>query len=191
MRRLFPLVLVALLVAPAARPSASRAALPANVEKVAEKGPVTEFRLRSNSMPILLVPRRAAPVATFMVVYHVGSRNEFPGCTGSAHLLEHMLFNKSTEHFGKAGGHKTIQVALREVGVDFSSTNMTTWNDRMNGFSTVPSDRLELAMQVEADRIRTARILDSEGVNCSEVIFKFSLLAASMVASKVSRMGRG
>ncbi|MBI5838138.1 MAG: insulinase family protein [Candidatus Eisenbacteria bacterium] len=162
MRRLLPIAFLALLAAPLSIPAPARAALPANVERVARKGPVTEYRLRSNGMPILLVPRHNAPVATFMVVYHVGSRNEFPGCTGSAHLLEHMLFNKSTEHFWKAGGHKTIQVALREVGVDFSSTNMTTWNDRMNGYSTVPSDRLELAMQVEADRMQTAKILDSE-----------------------------
>ena len=50
-----------------------------------------------------------------MVVYHVGSRNEAPGNTGSAHLLEHMLFNKSTENFGKANGHKTFQEVLYAV----------------------------------------------------------------------------
>jgi zinc protease len=48
-------------------------------------------------------------VFTFMVVYHVGSRNEAPGNTGSAHLLEHMIFNKSTENFGKARGRPTFQ----------------------------------------------------------------------------------
>ena len=154
-----------LALAAAVFPAAAKAAepvLPPNVEFVTHKDVVSEYRLRSNGMPILLVERHAAPVVTFMVVYHVGSRNEAPGNTGSAHLLEHMLFNKSTEHFGKAGGHKTIQVALHEAGVDFSSTNMTTWNDRMNGFSTVPSDKLELAMQIEADRMQTAKILDSE-----------------------------
>ena len=196
MRRLPLILALAALTVPVLRLAPARAALPANVEQVAQKGPVTEYRLRSNTMPILLVPRRAAPVVTFMVVYHVGSRNEFPGCTGSAHLLEHMLFNKSTEHFGKAGGHKTIQVALREVGVDFSSTNMTTWNDRMNGFSTVPSDQLELAMEVEADRMQTAKILDSErqpemsvvrneyeiGENRPETALEKAVVAAAIVA---------
>ena len=50
----------------------------------------------------------------------------------------------------------------------------------------------ELPQDFEADGLpQTTRILDSEGLYCSAEIFKFSLLAASMVASKVSRMGRG
>jgi len=137
-------------------------ALPANVELVETFRGVTQYRLKSNGMTILTVPNRAAPVVTFMVVYHVGSRNEGPGNTGSAHLLEHMIFNKSTENFGRAHGHKTFQEVLHVAGADFSSSNMTTWYDRMNGYSTVPSDKLELAMKIEADRLGRALILDSE-----------------------------
>ena len=85
-----------------------------------------------------------------------------PGNTGSAHLLEHMIFNKSTENFGKANGHKTFQEVLYEAGADFASSNMTTWYDRMNGYSTLPSDKLELAMKIEADRLGRGLILDSE-----------------------------
>lgn len=136
--------------------------LPANVEFVESVGGIAQYRLKSNDMTILLSQNRAAPVITFMVVYHVGSRNEAPGNTGSAHLLEHMIFNKSTENFGRAKGHKTFQEALYEAGADFSSTNMTTWNDRMNGYSTLPSDKLELAMKIEADRLGRALILDEE-----------------------------
>jgi zinc protease len=113
-------------------------------------------------MTILLVPDHTSPVITFMVVYHVGSRNEAPGNTGSAHLLEHMIFNKSTENFGRANGHKTFQEVLYEAGADFASTNMTTWYDRMNGYSTLPSNKLELAMKIEADRLGRGLILDSE-----------------------------
>ena len=114
--------------------------LPSNVELVESMGGISQYRLKSNGMTILLSPNHAAPVVTFMVVYHVGSRNEAPGNTGSAHLLEHMIFNKSTENFGKAKGHKTFQEALYEAGADYGSTNMTTWYDRMNGYSTLPSD---------------------------------------------------
>jgi zinc protease len=114
-------------------------ALPANVEHVETFGGISQYRLKSNGMTILLHQDRGAPVATFMVVYHVGSRNEAPGNTGSAHLLEHMIFNKSTENFGRAKGHKTFQEVLYEAGADAGSTNMTTWYDRMNGYSTVPS----------------------------------------------------
>lgn len=136
--------------------------LPANVERVDSYGGITQYRLRSNGMTLLLAPNHAAPVFTFLVVYHVGSRNEAPGTTGSAHLLEHLLFNKSTENFGRAHGHKTFQEVLYEAGADFGSTNMTTWNDRMTGYSTLPKDKLELAMRIEADRLGRGLILDSE-----------------------------
>ncbi|HKW51468.1 MAG TPA: pitrilysin family protein, partial [Candidatus Eisenbacteria bacterium] len=145
------------------RPSASRdATLPANVERLDSAGGITQYRLRSNGMKILLSPSHAAPVITFLVVYHVGSRNEAPGNTGSAHLLEHMIFNKSTKNFGRANGHQTFQEVLYEAGADFSSTNMTTWYDRMTGYSTLPSDKLDLAMRIEADRMGRALILDEE-----------------------------
>jgi len=137
-------------------------ALPPNVEKVDSFRGIDQYRLKSNDMTILLVPDHTSPVVTFMVVYHVGSRNEAPGNTGSAHLLEHMIFNKSTENFGKAKGHKTFQEVLYEAGADFGSTNMTTWYDRMNGYSTLPTDKLELAMRIEADRLNRGLILESE-----------------------------
>ena len=81
---------------------AAVAAPPANVEHVETFRGVAQYRLKSNGMTILLAPDRTSPVFTFMVVYHVGSRNEAPGHTGSAHLLEHLIFNKSTENFGRA-----------------------------------------------------------------------------------------
>ncbi|MEO8503132.1 MAG: pitrilysin family protein [Acidobacteriota bacterium] len=154
------LVLSALLALPLTASAAT--ILPANVEQLDSLQGVTQYRLKSNGMTLLLAPNHAAPVFTFLVVYHVGSRNEAPGNTGSAHLLEHMLFNKSTENFGRAKGHKTFQEVLFEAGADFSTTNMTTWFDRMNGYSTLPSDKLELAMRIEADRLARGLILDEE-----------------------------
>ena len=152
-------LLIALCIAVA---SLAAHALPANVEHVETLGDLAQYRLKSNGMSLLLHADRSAPVATFMVVYHIGSRNEAPGNTGSAHLLEHMIFNKSTQNFGRANGHKTFQEVLYEVGADFGSSNMTTWYDRMNGYSTVPSDKLEIAMKIEADRLGRGLILDSE-----------------------------
>ncbi|HYI13018.1 MAG TPA: pitrilysin family protein [Thermoanaerobaculia bacterium] len=155
MRRVFALATLLFTVSLAAT-------LPPNVEKIDSFRGIDQYRLKSNDMTILLVPDHASPVFTFMVVYHVGSRNEAPGNTGSAHLLEHMIFNKSTENFGRAKGHKTFQEVLYEAGADFGSTNMTTWYDRMNGYSTLPSGKLELAMKIEADRLGRGLILDSE-----------------------------
>jgi len=141
---------------------ARAAGIPANAERLDSLGGITEYRLRSNGMKILLSENHAAPVITFLVVYHVGSRNEAPGNAGSAHLLEHMLFNKSTANFGKANHKKTFQEVLYEAGADASSSNMGTWYDRMTGYSTLPADKVELAMKIEADRLGRALILDSE-----------------------------
>ena len=135
--------------------------LPQNVEFVATLGAFSKYRLKSNGMPIYLSRNDAAPVVTFMVVYHVGSRNEGPGNTGSAHLLEHLLATKSTINFGPANGHKSIPDLLYAAGAGADS-NMTTWYDRMNGYSTLPSGRLELAMKIEADRLARGLILDRE-----------------------------
>src|SRR5215467_7735059 len=136
-------------------------ALPQNVEFVATLGAFSKYRLKSNGMPIYLSRNDASPVATFMVVYHVGSRNEGPGNTGSAHLLEHLLATKSTVNFAPANGHKSIPDELYAAGAGADS-NMTTWYDRMNGYSTLPSGRLDLAMRIEADRLARGLILDQE-----------------------------
>ena len=162
MHRLFPMPVVAIALAGVLASAASFAAPPPNVELVETFRGVAQYRLKSNGMTILLVPDHASPVFSFMVVYRVGSRNEAPGNTGSAHLLEHLLFNKSTANFGKANGHATFQDVLYAAGADYSSSNMTTWYDRMTGFSTLPSDKLELAMKIEADRMQRALLLDSE-----------------------------
>ncbi|HWW75445.1 MAG TPA: pitrilysin family protein [Pyrinomonadaceae bacterium] len=129
---------------------------PEGVEFVSEGEGVREFRL-ANGLKLLLMENRVAPVATFMVVYRVGSRNEAVGYTGATHLLEHMLF-KGTPTFNKAKGTQ-VAATLQRVGADF---NATTWYDRTNYFETVPSDALELAVHLEADRMRNSFIADED-----------------------------
>ncbi|MBV9927657.1 MAG: insulinase family protein [Acidobacteria bacterium] len=130
--------------------------LPEGVEFVAEGEGVREFRL-ANGLKLLLAENRVAPVATFLVLYRVGSRNEAVGHTGATHLLEHMLF-KGTPTFNKAKGTQ-VAATLQRVGADF---NATTWYDRTNYFETVPSDALELAVHLEADRMRNSFIADED-----------------------------
>src|SRR5215813_15384988 len=114
------------------------ATLPANIEFIAALGAFSKYRLRSNGMSIYLSRNHAAPVVTFMVVYHVGSRNEGPGNTGSTHLLEHLLATKSTVNFAPANGHKSIPDELYAAGAGADS-NMTTCYGRIKGYSTRPS----------------------------------------------------
>jgi zinc protease len=130
--------------------------LPAGVTQVTEADGIREYKL-ANGMKVLLVENRVAPVATVMVLYRVGSRNEAVGYTGATHLLEHMMF-KGTPTFNSA---KNTQIAatLQKLGADF---NATTWYDRTNYFETIPSDQIELAIKLEADRMRNSLIADAD-----------------------------
>ncbi len=125
--------------------------------KITEYHGITEYRLNSNELKVLLVPRREAPVVAFMVVYHVGSRNEAVGHTGSTHLLEHLLF-KGTPTFNKNAGTQIASVLQRQ-GALF---NADTWNDRTRYYEMLPSDQLELAIHLEADRMRNSFIADED-----------------------------
>jgi zinc protease len=138
------------------KPEMSQERLPAGLTKVAEADGILEYKLE-NGMKVLLMENRVAPVATVMVLYRVGSRNEAVGYTGATHLLEHMMF-KGTPTFNSA---KNTQIAatLQKLGADF---NATTWYDRTNYFETIPSDKIELAIKLEADRMRNALIADSD-----------------------------
>src|SRR5438045_5264240 len=68
-----------------------------------------------------------------------------------------MLF-KGTPTFNKDRGTQ-IAATLQRIGADF---NATTWYDRTNYFETVPSDQLELAIRLEADRMRNSFIADAD-----------------------------
>ncbi len=88
-----------------------------------------------------------------MVTYRVGSRNEVTGTTGATHILEHLMF-KGTEKFNKQnGGH--IDSQLGNIG---ARLNATTWMDRTNYYESIPSDYLELAINIESDRMRNLRL---------------------------------
>jgi zinc protease len=115
-----------------------------------------EFFL-DNGLKVVFVPQGAAPVATFLVVYRVGARNEAVGWTGSSHLLEHMLFKGTHENNRRRG--RAFADMMNEIG---ANKNATTWIDRTNYFETVPSGYLEFAIELEADRMRGALIEDAD-----------------------------
>lgn len=98
-----------------------------------------------NGLMVLLAPVRTAPVATFWVWYRVGSRNEVPGITGVSHWVEHMMF-KGTPSLKKG---EIMHLVNRNGGVD----NAFTWTDFTAYFETFPSDRVDLAVQIESDRM--------------------------------------
>jgi zinc protease len=126
-------------------------------EAIQEKAGIREWRLRANGLKVLLLPNRVAPVATFAVVYHVGSRNEAVGHTGATHLLEHLMFKGTPEYQREKG--TAIAAVLEALGARF---NATTWFDRTNYYETVPSERLEVVVRLEASRMRRSLLRDED-----------------------------
>ena len=106
--------------------------------------PIQTSRLE-NGLLVTLSPDRTAPIVAVNLWYHVGSANEREGRTGFAHLFEHMLFQGS-EH---VAANEHFELIQRAGG----TLNGSTWLDRTNYFETVPSQQLELALWLEADRM--------------------------------------
>ena len=129
------------------------------LELVREKAGIREFRLANNGLQVLLLSNRVAPVATFAVVYRVGSRNEAVGYTGSTHLLEHLMFKGTPDYHREKG--TAIAAVLESIGARF---NATTWFDRTNYYETIPSDRLETVLALEASRMRHSLLRDADRV---------------------------
>ena len=126
-------------------------------QKIQELGGVEEYLFQPNGLKLLLVQDNAAPVVTVQIVYSVGSKHEVPGNTGSTHLLEHLNF-KGTPTFNKKNGN-TIFTVLQGIGAQM---NATTWNDRTNYYQTIPSDKIELALHIESDRMRNSLLLEED-----------------------------
>ncbi len=113
-----------------------------------------EHRL-DNGLRVLTRELHSAPIATFWVWYGVGSRHELPGLTGVSHWVEHMLF-KGTRQFQPGD-------IFRQVTKNGGTLNGFTWIDYTTYFETLPSDRLDLALKIESDRMVNA-IFDPEEV---------------------------
>src|ERR1700722_2495192 len=103
-----------------------------------------------NGLQIVVVPNHLAPAVTQMVWYKVGSSDEVPSKSGIAHYLEHLMFRGTTT---MAPGEFSKKIAA-QGGNDnaFTSYDYTVFHE------TVASDRLEMAMQMEADRIQNLYI---------------------------------
>ncbi len=98
-----------------------------------------------NGLTIFTREKHDAPVASFWVWYRVGSRNEVPGLTGVSHWVEHMQF-KGTPTIAKGA-------IFREVSRNGGSLNAMTSQDWTAYYETLPSDRIDLALDIESDRM--------------------------------------
>ena len=132
----------------------------------------------SNGLTVLLKEIHTAPLISFWLWYRVGSRDEVPGKTGISHWVEHMQF-KGTPQFPANVLDKAIS---REGG----TWNAFTYLDWTTYFETMPADKIDLGLRLEADRMvnsifdpeevaseRTVVISEREG-NENDAMFKLS-----------------
>ena len=152
MRTLFALLLVlpGTLLAQAASPSppAGRIAF-------------EQFTL-PNGLRVIYSEDHSTPIVTVDVWYEVGSRNERAGRSGFAHLFEHMMFEGSA-HVKKSEHGQLVERA----GGNY---NGSTAEDRTNYYETVPSNRLNLALWLEADRMRSLAITEDKFENQRQAV---------------------
>jgi zinc protease len=146
MRRLVSVVLLVLLVAATATPSV-RAQAPAAA--------VLATTL-DNGLRVLLLEDHRSPIVSFQVWYRVGSRNEERGRTGIAHFLEHMMF-KGTSRYGRGQFARLVE---QNGGQDnaFTSQDVTSY------YVNIAADKLDLVVELEADRM-TNLLLDAKEID--------------------------
>jgi predicted Zn-dependent peptidase len=112
--------------------------------------PVTDTFTLKNGLRVLVSEDHSVPVASVVIIYDVGARNEQKGRSGFAHLFEHMMFEGS-ENVAKTEYFKYIQSTGGAV-------NASTHPDFTDYFEKVPSNQLELALWLEADRMRSLKV---------------------------------
>ena len=123
--------------------------------------PVDYFTL-DNGLKVVVSTDRSAPVVLVEVIYNIGFRLEPKGRTGFAHLFEHMMFQ------GSANVKKMEHVSLmQEAG---GIVNGSTRFDYTNYFQSLPSNGLERALFLEADRMRSLDVTAENLKNQQNVV---------------------
>jgi zinc protease len=151
MRRLLSvLALLGLVVPTSAAPVPAQKAPPAAGAKTGAKAiaqlPTIEKFTLSNGLEVAFIAIDAAPVVAVQVWYRAGSKDEPRDRRGSAHMFEHMMF-KGTQHV-RAEAHAQF---VNGIG---GYVNAQTDEDATHYINTLPSDYLDFAIQLEAERMR-------------------------------------
>ncbi|MEM9580328.1 MAG: pitrilysin family protein [Pseudomonadota bacterium] len=124
---------------------------------------VSAFKL-DNGMEVVVIEDHRAPVVVHMVWYKSGAADETPGTSGVAHYLEHLLF-KETENMESGEFSKT-------VAANGGRDNAFTSQDYTAYFQRVAADRLELMMQMEADRMVNLKLTQEDILAEREVVIE-------------------
>lgn len=123
--------------------------------------PVKKFVLE-NGLTVLMLEDHSVPLVSYHTWYKVGSRHETAGVTGAAHMLEHMMFKGAKKYDGKQ-----FDKILHENGME---NNAFTTYDYTGFYQILPSDRLELMMDMEVDRMSSLQIRSEDLLSEREVV---------------------
>ncbi|MEK6371562.1 MAG: pitrilysin family protein [Acidobacteriota bacterium] len=134
--------------------AAAAAAKPVNI-------PVVYYRL-PNGLKVVISESHTSPTVTVAVYYGVGFRVEPKGQSGFAHLFEHMMFQGSANV--KKFDHARI---VESVG---GNLNGSTRLDYTNYYETLPSEAVETALWLEADRMRSLDVSEENLKNQQNVV---------------------
>ena len=135
---------------------------------IAQKGdiPFVNYKL-SNGLDVILAQDKSSPTVSINIWYDVGSRNERPGQIGMAHLFEHMMY-RGSKNLPKGEYTRLIQ----EAG---GSSNASEEDDFTEYFATLPSNRLNVGLWLESERMR-AIALDAETFKAEREVVKEEFL---------------
>ena len=128
----------------------------------AQKVEFEEYDL-DNGMHVILHKDNAAPVVTTSVMYHVGAKDEQPDRTGMAHFFEHLLF-EGTKNIKKGEWFKI-------VSSNGGRNNANTTDDRTYYYEIFPSNKLELGLWLESERLLHP-IIGQDGVDTQNEVVK-------------------
>jgi zinc protease len=117
----------------------------------------------SNGMHVILHQDTSAPVVVTSVMYHVGAKDEQPGRTGMAHFFEHLLF-EGTKNIKKGEWFKL-------VSSNGGRNNANTTDDRTYYYEIFPSNKLELGLWMESERLLHP-IIGQDGVDTQNEVVK-------------------
>jgi zinc protease len=114
-----------------------------------------------NGLTLHLKEIHTAPIISHWVWYRVGSRDETPGNTGVSHWVEHMQF-KGTPTYPNSVLDKAI---AREGGMwnAFTHLDWTTY------YETMPADKIDLGLSLEADRMLNS-LFDPQEVDAERTV---------------------
>ena len=127
-----------------------------------ESGPEVYERVLDNGLKVLVKPDRRAPILSSQVWYKVGASYEWGGITGVSHVLEHMMF-KGTENL-EPGEFSRI---IAENG---GEENAFTGSDYTAYYQNLANDRLAVAFELEAERMRNLALDPAEVAKELEVV---------------------